>query len=192
MIEIIKGKVVGKGELYLILQNGGIGLKVWTPVSVSSSIDVGEIAQLYTALVLRENDINLYGFIDAKARDMFRSLIKVNGVGPKAALSVLSFHNVLNIYQAVYLKDFQQFVRVPGIGNKTAQKIILYLQDKLEPMLEGMQFDQDGNIDSELIEALVGLGYSVVEAQASMQSIPKDCPDELAEKLRLALKYFSN
>ena len=192
MIEIIKGKVVGKGELYLILQNGGIGLKVWTPVSVSSSIDVGEIAQLYTDLVLRENDINLYGFIEAKARDMFRSLIKVNGVGPKAALSVLSFHNVLNIYQAVYLKDFQQFVRVPGIGNKTAQKIILYLQDKLEPMLEGMQFDQDGNIDSELIEALVGLGYSVVEAQASMQSISKDCPDELAEKLRLALKYFSN
>ena len=192
MIEIVKGKVVGKGELYLILQNGGIGLKVWTPVSVSSSIGVGEIAQLYTDLVLRENDINLYGFIDAKARDMFRSLIKVNGVGPKAALSVLSFHSVLNIYQAVHLKDFQQFVRVPGIGNKTAQKIILYLHDKLEPMLEGMQFNQDGNIDSELIEALVGLGYSVVEAQASMQSLPKDCPDELGEKLRLALKYFSN
>jgi len=192
MIEIIKGKVVGKGELYLILQNGGIGLKVWTPVSVSSSIDVGEIAQLYTDLVLRENDINLYGFTEAKARDMFRSLIKVNGVGPKAALSVLSFHSVLNIYQAVHLKDFQQFVRVPGIGNKTAQKIILYLHDKLEPILEGMQFDQDGNIDSELIEALVGLGYSVVEAQASIQSLPKDCPDELGEKLRLALKYFSN
>lgn len=192
MIEIIKGKVVGKGELYLILQNGGIGLKVWTPVSVSSSIDVGEIAQLYTDLVLRENDINLYGFTEAKARDMFRNLIKVNGVGPKAALSVLSFHSVLNIYQAVHLKDFQQFVRVPGIGNKTAQKIILYLHDKLEPILEGMQFDQDGNVDSELIEALVGLGYSVVEAQASIQSLPKDCPDELGEKLRLALKYFSN
>jgi Holliday junction DNA helicase RuvA len=112
MIEIIKGKVVEKGELFLILQNGGIGLKVWTPVSVSSSIEVGEIAQLYTDLVLRENDINLYGFADAKARDMFRSLIKVNGVGPKAALSVLSFHSVLNIYQAVHLKDFQQFVRV--------------------------------------------------------------------------------
>ena len=192
MIEIIKGKVVGKAESYLIIQNGGIGLKVWTPVSVSLSIDVGEIAQLYTDLVLRENDINLYGFIDAKARDMFRSLIKVNGVGPKAALSVLSFHSVINIYQAVHLKDFQQFVRVPGIGNKTAQIIILYLHDKLEPMLEGMQFNQSGNIDSELLEALVGLGYSVVEAQASMQSIPKNCPDELEEKLRLALKYFSN
>ena len=149
MIEIIRGKVVGKGELYLILQNGGIGLKVWTPVSVSSSIDVGEIAQLFTDLVLRENDINLYGFMDVKARDMFRSLIKVNGVGPKAAMSVLSFHSVLNIYQAVHLKDFQQFVRVPGIGIKTAQKIILYLQAKIAPMLDGVQFDQGGNIDSE-------------------------------------------
>ena len=191
MIEIIKGEVVGKGELYLILQTGGVGLKVWTPNSVPSSIDIGEIAQLYTDLILRENDINLYGFTDIKARDLFRSLIKVNGVGPKAALSVLSFHSVHNIYQAVHLKDYQQFVRVPGIGNKTAQKIILYLCDKLEPILEGMQFDQAGNFDSELIEALVGLGYSTVEAQACVQSLPKDAPDDLEEKLRLALKYFS-
>ena len=191
MIEIIKGKVVGKGDLYLILQTGGIGLKVWTPTSVSSSIDVGEIAQLHTDLILRENDINLYGFTNIKARDLFLSLVKVNGVGPKASLSVLSFLSVQNIYQAVYLKDFQQFVRVPGIGNKTAQKIIIYLHDKLEPILEGMQFDQTGNFDSELIEALVGLGYSAVEAQASLQSIPKDAPDDLEEKLRLALKYFS-
>ena len=191
MIEIIKGEVVGKGELYLIIQTGGVGLKVWTPNSVPSSIDIGEITQLYTDLILRENDINLYGFADIKARDLFRSLIKVNGVGPKAALSVLSFHSVHNIYQAVHLKDFQQFVRVPGIGNKTAQIIILYLHDKLEPILEGMQFDQTGNFDSELIEALVGLGYSVVEAQASIQSLPKDAPNDLEEKLRLALKYFS-
>lgn len=191
MIEIIKGKVVGKGDLFLILQTGGIGLKVWTTNSVSSAIEMGEIVQLHTDLILRENDINLYGFTDIKERDMFRSLIKVNGVGPKAALSVLSFHNINNIYQAVHLKDFQQFVRVPGIGNKTAQKIIIYLHDKLEPMLKEMQFDQTGNIGFELVEALVGLGYSVVEAQASIQSIPKDAPDELEEKLRLALKYFS-
>ncbi len=191
MIEIIKGKVVGKGDLFLILQTGGIGLKVWTTNSVSSAIEMGEIVQLHTDLILRENDINLYGFTDIKERDMFRSLIKVNGVGPKAALSVLSFHNINDVYQAVHLKDFQQFVRVPGIGNKTAQKIIIYLHDKLEPMLKEMQFDQTGNIGFELVEALVGLGYSVVEAQASIQSIPKDAPDELEEKLRLALKYFS-
>ncbi len=191
MIEIIKGKVVGKGDLFLILQTGGIGLKVWTTNSVSSAIEMGEIVQLHTDLILRENDINLYGFTDIKERDMFRSLIKVNGVGPKAALSVLSFHNINDIYQAVHIKDFQQFVRVPGIGNKTAQKIIIYLHDKLEPMLKEMQFDQTGDMGFELMEALVGLGYSVVEAQASIQSIPKDAPDELEEKLRLALKYFS-
>ena len=191
MIEIIKGEVVGKGDLYLILRTGGIGLKVWTPVSVSSSIAIGEIAQLHTDLILRENDINLYGFLEIKARDLFRSLIKVNGVGPKAALSILSFYSVLSIYKAVHLKDFQQFVRVPGIGNKTAQKIILYLHDKLEPILEKIQFDKNGNYDSELIEALVGLGYSVAEAQASIQSLPQDAPDDFEEKLRLTLKYFS-
>ena len=102
-------------------------------------------------------------------------MIKVNGIGPKAALSVLSYLSVQKIYQAVHYKDFQQFVLVPGIGNKTAQKIILYLHDKLEPILEGMQFDQPGDFD----------------AQTSIQSIPIDASDDLEDKLRLALKYFS-
>lgn len=191
MIEIIKGEVIGLGESHIILQTGGVGLKVWVPTSVPSSINLGEITQLHTELILRENDINLYGFMDIEARDLFRNLIKVNGVGPKAALSILSFLSFQNIYQAIHQENHQQFVRVPGIGNRTAQKIILSLHDKLEPLLEGMQFGQTDNFDSELIEALVGLGYSVTEAQSSIQSLPKDTPDNLEEKLRLALKYFS-
>ena len=191
MIEIIKGEVVGKGESYVIILTGGIGLKVWTSTTVSSSIKIGEITQLHTDLILRENDINLYGFTDNNARDLFRTLIKVNGVGPRAALSILSFLSIQKIYQAVHSNNYQQFVRVPGVGNKTAQKIILYLNDKLEHLLEGMEFDHAGNFDSELIEAMVGLGYSVTEAQASVQSLPKDAPDDVEEKLRLALQYFT-
>ena len=191
MIEIIKGEVITKGDVYLIIQLGGIGLKVWTPYPVSQAFEKGEIAHLFTDMILRENDINLYGFQDIATRNLFRSLVKVNGVGPKAALSVLSSLSVQNIYQAVYLKDFQPFLIAPGIGNKTAQKIILYLQDKLDPVLVGLQLDEIDNLDSELLDALVGLGYSIVEAQTCIQSLPKDSPNDLEEKLRLALKYFS-
>ena len=109
MIEIIKGEVIAKGDVYLIIQLGGIGLKVWTPYPVSQALEKGEIAHLFTDMILRENDINLYGFQDIATRNLFRSLVKVNGVGPKAALSVLSSLSVHNIYQAVYLKDFQPF-----------------------------------------------------------------------------------
>jgi Holliday junction DNA helicase RuvA len=191
MIEIIKGEVISKGDSYLIIQLGGIGIKVWTPNPIAQALDKGEIAHLFTDLILRENDVNLYGFQDIATRNLFRTLVKVNGVGPKAALSVLSSLSVHNIYQAVHLKDFQPFSLAPGIGDKTAQKIVLYLQDKLDPILVGLQLDQIDNLDTELLDALVGLGYSIVEAQTCIQSLPKDAPNELEEKLRLALKYFS-
>ena len=191
MIEIIKGEVISKGDSYLIIQLGGIGLKVWTPNPVALALEKGEIAYLFTDLILRENDVNLYGFQDIVTRNLFRTLVKVNGVGPKAALSILSTLSVHNIYQAVHLKDYQPFLLAPGVGNKTAQKIVLYLQDKLDPVLIGLQLNEVDNLDTELLDALVGLGYSIVEAQTCIQSLPKDAPNELEEKLRLALKYFS-
>ena len=191
MIELIKGEVVEKGDSFLILQVGGIGLKIWTTNSISADFEKGEIANLFTDLILRENDVNLYGFHDAKMRDLFRIFITVNGVGPKAALSILSSLSIQNIYQAVHNKDFQPFLLAPGVGNKTAQKIILYLQDKLDPSMIGLQSDNIEDLDTDLLDALVSLGYSVVEAQTCIQSLPKDAPKILEEKLRLALNYFS-
>jgi holliday junction DNA helicase RuvA len=191
MIEIIKGEIVGKGDSFLILQTGGVGLKVWTTNSIASDFNKNEIANLYTDLILRENDVSLYGFLDIGTRNLFRILIKVNGVGPKAALSILSSLSLQNIYQAIQKKDFQPFLLAPGVGNKTAQKIVLHLQDKLDSNLINFQLESIDDLDTDLLDALVGLGYSVVEGQACIQSLPKDAPIELEEKLRLALKYFS-
>jgi len=191
MIEIIKGEVVLKGDTFLIIQLGGVGLKVWTPTPVVSSFEKGDNVHLYTDLVLRENDVNLYGFQDTVTRNLFRTLLKVNGVGPKAALSILSSLSVNNIYQAVNMNDHSPFLLAPGIGTRTAQKIVLYLQDKLDAGSIGLPIADISTIDTELMEALVGLGYSVVEAQTCIQSLPKETPNELEEKLRLALRYFS-
>ena len=192
MIEIVKGEVVNKGDQYLVILTGGIGMKVWTPSLVSDAAELGEVTYLYTDLILRENDVNLYGFIEAKTRDLFRTLVKINGVGPKAALSILSTLTLQNIYQAVFQKDVQRFILVHGIGKKTAQKIILYLQDELGPLTSVDDgFTSPVDIDTELLDALVGLGYSIVEAQASIQSLPEDVEDDLETRLRLALRYFS-
>jgi Holliday junction DNA helicase RuvA len=122
---------------------------------------------------------------------MFRTLNKVNGVGPKAAISILSTMPIATIYNAIRSKDFHYFTQVPGIGNKTAQKLILYLQDSLQ-LPDVMQLDPDtASVNADLLDALVGLGYSVVEAQSCIQHIPENTPDDLESRLRIALQYFS-
>jgi len=192
MIEIIKGEVVEIGVNFLILFTGGVGFKVWTTPSIANSTEIGETTQLFTDLILRENDINLYGFQEINSRDLFRTLIKINGIGPKAALSILSTLSIQDVSQAVKQKNVQQFVRVPGIGSKTAQKIILYLQDAMGSLFEGLEFGNVDNFDSELQAALVRLGYSIAEAQACIQSLPHDDSKNLEDRLRMALQYFSS
>ena len=191
MIEQIKGIVVEKAEKSLTILLGGIGLKIWTTNQVLSHAQIGENIQLVTELVLRETEINLYGFENEHGRNMFRVLLKISGIGPKAAMAIISTLAVQEIYRAIQTKDFNQFTQVPGIGKKTAQKIILFLQDSPE-------IDRDFQIDptvmsinADLLEALVGLGYSVVEAQSCIQSLPEDTPIDLETRLRIALQYFS-
>jgi Holliday junction DNA helicase RuvA len=191
MIDEIKGLISKIDEKSLTVLVGGIGLKIWTTTNVVNQSRVGEQIHLATDLVLRETEISLYGFLTASDRDMFRTLIKVNGVGPKAAISILSTMPIATIYNAIRSKDFHYFTQVPGIGSKTAQKLILYLQDSLQ-LPDVMQLDPDtASVNADLLEALVGLGYSVVEAQSCIQHIPENTPDDLESRLRIALQYFS-
>jgi Holliday junction DNA helicase RuvA len=114
----------------------------------------------------------------------------VDGVGPKVALSVLSSLTIDSVQRAVFNEQEEILHRVPGVGKKTAQKIILYLHDRLKQVagLENIAVMSD--TDSQVLAALTALGYSVVEAQSALQSIPRDAPPELEERLRLALQYF--
>jgi len=191
MIEEIRGEVSTIGEKSIVVLNGGIGLNVWTTPGAISALQVGDKVHLYTCLILRETDISLYGFPGIRARDMFKTLIKVNGIGPKAAISILSTMSVEEIYHAVNTKDYKNFNSVPGIGNKTSQKLVLYLQDALETSSVFFEPSAISSINTNLLEALVGLGYSVVEAQTCIQNIPDDSPEDLESRLRLALQYFS-
>ncbi len=192
MIASIKGEIKEKDEASLVIEIGGIGFRVFAPNRICIANNLGDQISLFTHLVVREDNLSLYGFEDREERDLFQQLIKVSGIGPKTALAILSTLSVEKIYQAVIEEKPLLFNQVPGIGSKTSQKLVLLLKDRLKETGRNINLMGIRDVHMELLEALTGLGYSIVEAQAAIQSLPKDAPDDLESQLRMALQYFSN
>jgi len=190
MIATLRGEISQIEDTALILEVGGVGLRVFTPAPMRARLKVGEAAFMFTHLVVREDALTLYGFESQTDRDLFNMLLGVDGVGPKVALSVLSTMTLDAVQRAVFADEAELLSRVPGVGKKTAQKIVLHLKDKLKPTDGLSQLSAMSDADSEVLAALTALGYSVVEAQAAIQSLPKDAPDDTEERLRLTLQYF--
>jgi Holliday junction DNA helicase RuvA len=190
MIATLRGEVTQIEELAVVVETGGVGLRVFVPAPFRERSRPGEQAFLYTHLVVRQDAMTLYGFETISERTLFELLLGVDGVGPKVALSVLSTLNSDTVQRAIFTEQAELFARVPGVGKKTAQKIVLHLHDRLKPdeTLKPMAAISDA--DSEVLAALAALGYSIVEGQAAIQSIPKDAPDDVEQRLRLALQYF--
>lgn len=192
MITSITGKVARTGKDTVTVVVGGVGLEINVPLEVCSQARPGEQLSLHTYLVVREDALALYGFETLEARDYFSLLLGVSGIGPRLALAVLSQLNPESIRRAVINEQPDIFAGVAGVGRKTAQKILLHLQDRIKPGLEDLEpIAAVSETDSEVLAALTGLGYSVVEAQAALQSLPRDAPPDLETRLRLALQYFS-
>jgi len=190
MIATIRGEITQIEDNALVIEIGGIGMRVLVPAPLRGRMKVGEAAFLYTHLIVRETELTLYGFESQADRNLFNLLLGVDKVGPKVALSVLSTMNIEAVQRAVFSDEPELLSRVPGVGKKTAQKIALYLQDRLKPLDTLASVAAMSDSDSEVLAALTTLGYSVVEAQAAIQSLPKDAPDDVEERLRLALQYF--
>ena len=170
----------------------GVGFQVFVPAPLLDQLRPGENANLFTQLVVRQDSLKLYGFENVESRELFEILIGVSGIGPRLALSMLSTLEPNTIERAVFNEQAEVFSRVPGIGKKTAQKILLHLEDKI-PSIQGLEpLAAISDVDAEVVGALTALGYSVVEAQAAIQAIPTDAPQDVEERLRIALQYFSN
>ncbi len=191
MIASIHGETIKIDADGLVLNISGMGFKVLVPDATRMKTNPGDRIFLFTHLIVREELLALYGFETEDERDIFVQLLGVNGVGPRIALAMLSSLTVDTIRKAVLSEQPALLSRVPGVGNKTAQKIILYLQGKIHAEPGLMETMSIKDMDGEVIEALTGLGYSVIEAQAALQSIPKGTPEDLETRLRLALQYFS-
>jgi Holliday junction DNA helicase RuvA len=191
MIASLSGRVQEKNQDSLVIEVGGIGLQVFVPAAARDEARVGETLFLFTHLVVRQDALSLYGFETREGREFFNLLLGVNGVGPRMALAILSTLSTDAIRRAVFHEQAEVFNRVPGVGKKTAQKILLQLQDKIKPEIGLEPMAGFSDVDGEVVDALTALGYSVVEAQAALQSIPRDTPQEVETRLRLALQYFS-
>lgn len=191
MIAILHGAVVLIEEDSIVIEVGGVGFQVYIPAPLKDRLKIGETVFLYTRLIVREDLLALYGFETQEGREFFDLLLGVNGIGPRSALAILSTLNPDVIRRAVFSEQVDMFCRAPGIGRKTAQKIVLHLQDRLPSGAFPSPLAALSDVDSEIIAALTTLGYSVVEAQAALQSLPKNASQDLEEKLRLALQYFT-
>ncbi len=191
MIATLRGEITQIEDNAIIVETGGIGIRVAVPKPLRERMKAGEGIFLFTHLVVREDAWLLYGFESQSDRELFTTLLGVDGVGPRTALAVLSTLNIETVQRAIFNDEPDLLSRVPGVGKKTAQKMVLYLHDRLKPISGLERIASMSDSDSEVLAALTALGYSVVEAQTAIQSIPKDAPDDVEQRLRLALQQFT-
>lgn len=190
MIATIRGEITQIEDNALVIEVGGVGFRVFVPVPLRGKKKIGETVFIFTYLIVRETELALYGFESQADRDLFNLLLGVAGVGPKVALSVLSTMDIETVQRAVFSDEPELLSRVPGVGKKSAQKIALHLKDRIKPSDTLAAVAAMTDSDSEVLSALTALGYSVIEAQAAIQAIPRETPDDVEERLRLALQYF--
>lgn len=189
MYDYIKGTFAGVSKDYIVIDNNNIGYKIFTSgTTLANMPGMNEKVTLFIQQLVREDFIGLYGFITREELTMFNLLLSINGVGAKASLSLLSISNVNNLKYAILTGDEKSLTRAPGIGKKTAQRIILELKDKLkgdkEIMVSGTDRTSEeiiGNVN-EALEALISLGYSEKEASAALKNVSQDEPLEVIIK----------
>ena len=190
MIATLRGEITQIEDNAIVVETGGIGLRIFIPTPLRTRMQVGTATMLYTHMVVREDDWKLFGFETKADRDLFVLLLGTDGVGPRTAMAVMSGSSLEMLQRAVFGENPDLLGRIPGVGKKTAQKIVLYLHDRLKPTEPLKALAAMSDADSEVLAALTALGYSVVEAQTAIQSIPKEASQDVEERLRLALQQF--
>jgi len=193
MFAYLKGNLEHVDENYIIIDVHGVGYKVYTSVSTIEKLpQLHQEIKVHTYLHIREDIMDLYGFMAKEELSMFELLISVSGVGPKAALAILSTVSPSKFALAVVASDIKTITKAPGVGNKLAQRIILELKDKIKSEeLTAMQADTQLDIgtdhSSEAVNALVVLGYSLSEAAAAVKAVAGE-NDEVEEVIKKALR----
>lgn len=188
MIRNLEGKILLRSENEIVIDVGGVGFLVSVPPHVSAELMDVETASLWTHLAVRENALDLYGFINREDLRFFELLITISGIGPKSALNIMSISSVEEIKRAVRENNPGYLTQVSGIGKKTAQKIALELKDKIGEQDEGGETLKG---EAEAIEALTTLGYSTQVAREVLREIPRDVT-ETSERVRAALKKLGS
>jgi Holliday junction DNA helicase RuvA len=191
MIASIEGQVLSYSHDAIVVGIGGLGIRAFVPADLLAQVRPGEKVFLHTYLHVREQELSLYGFADDQDLVLFQMLLGVSGIGPRLALAALSAMPGDALRLAINQQQPGVLAQIPGIGKKTAEKIVLELKDKV--IVETgvpSELAALSEADAEVIDALTALGYSIVEAQRAVQGLPQDV-DDVEERLRLALAGFA-
>ena len=191
MISSLRGNIDAVSTDSLIVNVNGVGFKVSVPTSVLSELGmVGREVKLYTHLHVREDDLSLYGFSSIDELKLFETLISVSGLGPKTALGMLSAMSADQVAMAIASGSVEILTTIPGIGKKTADRLILELKDKVGGVMISSPAGRAAQENADVVTALVSLGYSVQETTRAVNSLPAGKKLSLEEKVKLALQYL--
>lgn len=197
MIEYMQGELQSKGANYVVIQVGGIGYRLYVSALTMAKLpSISEEVTVFVYLHVREDELSLYGFLSAEEKGIFLSLLQVSGIGPKLALAILSRLSVSELHNAIVSGDTQSLLIVPGVGKKTAGRLILELKDKLAKTVLPEEINSEAaviNSDarSEAVSALLSLGYSLAEAQKVVPIVQGEKDYTAEELIRLALKQLA-
>jgi len=192
MIAALTGRIEARTSDSIIVSVSGVSFRVHAPAStVQNCGDIGQTLVVHTHLYVREDALNLYGFLSAAERDFFERLLSVNGVGPRAALSLLSALSLADLEAAIARGDVEALTRVPGIGKKTSARLVLELKGKLDLALSASRPAATAPAAADVLAALTNLGYPLPAAQEAVQNLPVDPTLSTGDKIRLALRYLS-
>ncbi|CAN4276496.1 RuvA Holliday junction resolvasome, DNA-binding subunit [Methylophilaceae bacterium] len=192
MIGRLNGILIEKAPPQVVIDCAGVGYEVEVPMSTFYNLpEIGAKVQLLTYMVVREDAQLLYGFGSEQEKSTFKQLLKVNGIGAKSALSILSGVSIEDLIQAVNLQEVVMLTRIPGIGKKTAERLLLELKDKFSINgISGVGATLPKSATSDILNALLALGYNEKEALATIKLLPKELT--VSEGIRQALKLLSS
>jgi Holliday junction DNA helicase RuvA len=172
MISSVRGEVLDIALDHVVIEAAGVGYKLMAAPSTLATLRRGGEARLITAMIVREDSMTLYGFPDADARDLFLTLLGVSGVGPKIALATLAVYDATALRQALADGDVTALTRVPGIGKRGAERLVLELRDKIGPVLPSTGAAVNGHgVRGPVVEALVGLGFAAKQAEEATDKV---------------------
>jgi len=190
MIASLSGPILKIEAVGLVVGVGGVGIRVFVPRTVLENVGgIGRNIRLHTHLLVREQELSLYGFETEDDLQLFELLLGISGVGPKVALSILATLSPELLKSAIMREETAVLQRVPGIGKKTAERIMFQLRDKLDftTMETAVSFISD--VDTDVIDVLTSLGFSIVEAQSALQKLPREAKT-VDERVQLALQQL--
>ena len=190
MIGRIHGTLIDKAPPQVLVDCMGVGYELLVPMSSFYNLPaLGQTVTLLTQLIVREDAHTLYGFETSPERDAFRLLVKISGVGPRTALSILSGLSVADLSLAISMQESARLVKIPGIGKKTAERLLLVLKGKMGADMTGGSLFAVNDSQNDILQALLALGYSEKEAAVTLKSLPSDVG--VSEGIKLALRNLA-